>query len=206
MLVYFGVVFVIFIFFAIINTKVKYKTKFWQRFLVIIFVYFFAFVIISIFPRLLIFDEKFPSHLDWEYTETIKEEDALIYIFAYQSNVDNETTNYIPMVFQKIGFLVMPWPGYDYPFENYQIYKYSGEDNIYQDNKAHSIAYKVGNEKYLICLKVYGGQEMDISSINYNNQDVDFQVSEVDSNMIFFFSDVLKAELVINNLSYEPWV
>jgi hypothetical protein len=110
------------------------------------------------------------------------------------------------MVFQKIGFLVMPWPGYDYPFENYQIYKYSGEDNIYQDNKAHSIAYKVGNEKYLICLKVYGGQEMDISSINYNNQDVDFQVSEVDSNMIFFFSDVLKAELVINNLSYEPWV
>lgn len=205
MLIYFGIVFLILIIFAIINSKVKYKTKFWQRLIVIIFVYFFALIIISIFPRLLTFDEKFPLHTDLKYSETISNEDALIYIYEYQ-NYDAQTTNFIPMVYQKVGFLVMPWLGYDYPLENFEIYNYCGEDNNFQENKAHTIAYKIGKEKYLICLEIYDGQALNVTNINYNNQDVEFQVCMADSNMIFFVSDVLNSELVINDLPYEPWI
>jgi hypothetical protein len=144
--------------------------------------------------------------MDWEYSETIKSEGALIYIYTHQNKDDSETLNYIPMVFQRVGFLVMPWPGYDYPLDNFEIYKYSGEDDVYQDNKAHTIAYKIGKEKYLICLELYGGLELDISNINYNNQEVNFQASEVNPNMIFFVSDVPTSGIVINNLPYEPWI
>lgn len=202
-LIYFGIVFIIFIFFAIINLKVKYKTKFWQRFIVIIFIYFFAFIVISIFPRLLTFDEKFPLHTDWKYVETIKNEDALIYI--YNINNDEETPSYTAMVFQKVGFLVMPWPGYDYLLDNFEIYKYAGEDNTYQDIKAHTIVYKIGNEKYLICLEIYDGQALTVTNVNYNNQSVDFQLSEADPNMVFFVSDELSNDLVINDLQFEHW-
>lgn len=155
----------------------------------------------TLFPKLLYFNERFPSHTDWSLKETIQNDDAVI--FLYQKEGYNDNLYYDVLVFQKTSVFTLNKPGKD--FVKYQIYEYNGDDSTYHDNKAQTLAYDIGNDKYLIYLELYDGQTLEVSDITFGGEAVEFQVSETDPTMIFFISNQSSADLTVNNVSFQVW-